>query len=69
MAACHPSGITTHSQLHLPPHLSPEACSLLRELLKVSPHERLGAGAGDVDDIKIHPFFSGIDWNALEKVI
>ena len=28
---------------------------------------RLGSGAGDSEDIKVHPFFDGLDWKALEN--
>ena len=58
----HPAGITTHLPLYVPDHVSPEATSLLEQLLKVCPTERLG-----VEDIKTHAFFNGIDFAQLEK--
>ncbi|CAM9892279.1 unnamed protein product [Lampetra fluviatilis] len=57
---CHPTGITTHTTLHLPEHLSPEAASLLRQLLQFNAWERLG-----VEEIRAHPFFSTVQWGRL----
>ncbi|XP_032819621.1 ribosomal protein S6 kinase delta-1-like isoform X2 [Petromyzon marinus] len=56
----HPTGITTHTTLHLPEHLSPEAASLLRQLLQFNAWERLG-----VEEIRAHPFFSAVQWGRL----
>ena len=36
------------------------------QLLKYNAEERLGAGVGGVDDIKMHPFFSGVDWSLIQ---
>uniref|UniRef100_UPI00358E192A ribosomal protein S6 kinase delta-1-like n=1 Tax=Myxine glutinosa TaxID=7769 RepID=UPI00358E192A len=57
---CHPTGITTHTQLHLPKHLSREASALLQQLLQFNGRERLGG-----DEIKEHPFFEGVSWDDL----
>ncbi|CAG5928056.1 unnamed protein product [Menidia menidia] len=59
---CHPAGISRHTVLNIPESVSEEARSLLEQLLQYNPMERLGAGAGGVDDIKSHPFFSTVDW-------
>ncbi|KAK7907822.1 hypothetical protein WMY93_016434 [Mugilogobius chulae] len=59
---CHPSGIGRHTALNIPEFVSDEARSLLEQLLQYNPMERLGAGAGGVDEIKSHPFFSKVDW-------
>ncbi|XP_069494168.1 ribosomal protein S6 kinase-like 1 isoform X2 [Ambystoma mexicanum] len=61
----HPSGIHTHSRLHLPDTLSCAAASLLTELLQCDPGSRLGAGADGISKIKSHPFFRTIQWNQL----
>ncbi|XP_064600740.1 uncharacterized protein LOC135466918 [Liolophura sinensis] len=61
----HPGGVTSHTQLFLPSHLSAEATALLEELLRHNPRERLGAGITGVEEIKSHPFFSDIDWASL----
>ncbi|XP_045172329.2 ribosomal protein S6 kinase delta-1-like [Mercenaria mercenaria] len=66
LLSCHPGGITSHSQLYIPDHLSEEARSLLQQLLVYNPRERLGSGLHGVEEIKTHPFFTGIDWNAIE---
>ena len=29
------------------------------------PNKRLGGGPGDVEEIKAHPWFSGVDWNLI----
>lgn len=39
---------------------------LFLQLLQYHPTERLGAGAGGVDDIKSHPFFSKVDWTRTD---
>ena len=43
-----------------------EAKDLITALLRQNPRERLGTGgAGGADEVKSHPFFSGLDWNSL----
>ena len=49
-------------ELNIPSFISPKAAILLRQLLKKNPNERLGA-KGDVDEIKIHPYFSDVNWD------
>uniref|UniRef100_A0A3B3Q1Y4 non-specific serine/threonine protein kinase n=1 Tax=Paramormyrops kingsleyae TaxID=1676925 RepID=A0A3B3Q1Y4_9TELE len=53
------------AKLGMPPLLSPEAQSLLRNLFKRNPSNRLGAGPDGVEEIKRHSFFSSVDWNKL----
>uniref|UniRef100_A0AAR2KBW2 Ribosomal protein S6 kinase n=1 Tax=Pygocentrus nattereri TaxID=42514 RepID=A0AAR2KBW2_PYGNA len=53
------------AKLGMPQFLSSEAQSLLRNLFKRNPGNRLGAGPDGVEEIKRHPFFSTIDWNKL----
>ncbi|XP_014767831.1 ribosomal protein S6 kinase delta-1 isoform X1 [Octopus bimaculoides] len=67
LSSCHPGGITSHTQLLIPSHISMEAQGLLEELLCYNPRERLGSGINGAEDIKAHPFFANIDWNAMES--
>ncbi|CAB1316036.1 unnamed protein product [Coregonus sp. 'balchen'] len=53
------------AKLGMPQFLSQEAQSLLRNLFKRNPGNRLGAGPDRVEEIKRHSFFSTIDWNKL----
>ncbi|KAL0994001.1 hypothetical protein UPYG_G00116590 [Umbra pygmaea] len=53
------------AKLGMPQFLSQEAQSLLRNLFKRNPGNRLGAGPDGVAEIKRHSFFSSIDWNKL----
>ncbi|KAM9774767.1 ribosomal protein S6 kinase alpha-3 [Syngnathus typhle] len=53
------------AKLGMPQFLSSEAQSLLRNLFKRNPSNRLGAGPDGVEEIKRHQFFSTIDWNKL----
>ncbi|XP_063299910.1 ribosomal protein S6 kinase delta-1 [Pelobates fuscus] len=64
---CHPAGINTHTSINLPDHVSKEARSLIQQLLQFNPLERLGAGVSGVEDIKSHPFFAGVDWEAFTR--
>lgn len=67
LSSSHPGGITSHTQLLIPTHISKEAQGILEELLCYNPRERLGSGINGAEDIKAHPFFAGIDWNYLEN--
>jgi len=53
------------STLKYPSHLSPSAKSLLEGLFKKDPEKRLGGSLDDAKPIKTHPWFSGIDWDAI----
>ncbi|XP_030647980.1 ribosomal protein S6 kinase alpha-1 isoform X2 [Chanos chanos] len=53
------------AKLGMPQFLSAEAQSLLRNVFKRNPGNRLGAGPDGVEEIKRHPFFATIDWNKL----
>ncbi|TNM96110.1 hypothetical protein fugu_015771 [Takifugu bimaculatus] len=53
------------AKLGMPQFLSTEAQSLLRNLFKRNPANRLGAGPDGVEEIKRHQFFNTIDWNKL----
>ncbi|XP_072265954.1 ribosomal protein S6 kinase delta-1 [Pyxicephalus adspersus] len=64
---CHPAGITTHTSLNMPECVSKEARSLLQQLLQFNPLERLGAGVAGVEEIKSHPFFTGVAWEEFTR--
>lgn len=49
-------------KLIIPDFLSPEAVSFIRRLLVVDPARRLGAMHKDLEDIKLHPWFAGINF-------
>ncbi|XP_066282997.1 ribosomal protein S6 kinase delta-1-like [Branchiostoma lanceolatum] len=64
---CHPAGITSHTSLNIPEHVSAEARSLLEQLLQPNVSERLGSGIDGAEDIKAHPFFKDINWEELRE--
>lgn len=56
--------------LRYPDFLSENVKSLLDGLFQKDPDKRLGGGAGGADEIKTHPWFAQVDWNAyLRKEI
>jgi len=59
--------ITSHKveSLRFPPFLSSDAQDLIRRLLHTDPSERLGSSAYGEEEVKRHPFFKEIDWQAL----
>ena len=46
---------------------SDEMVDLISGLLKKNKDERLGAGPGDANDILAHPWFAGLDMDALQR--
>ncbi|TPX34896.1 hypothetical protein SmJEL517_g02562 [Synchytrium microbalum] len=42
-----------------------DAVTLLQKLLCKDPSKRLGSSKADAEDIKKHPFFKGVDWDAM----
>lgn len=56
--------------LRYPDFLSENAKNLLDGLFQKDPEKRLGGGARDAEEIKAHPWFAQVDWNAyLRKEI
>jgi len=55
----------TCGALRYPPYVSPVAVSLLVGLFQKDPDARLGGGSLDAEEIKAHPFFSSLDWEAM----
>ncbi|XP_065202147.1 ribosomal protein S6 kinase delta-1-like [Planococcus citri] len=58
----HPGGIHSHTTINFPEGVPLEARTLLNELLRYNPNERLGSGICGADDIKAHPFFNCANW-------
>lgn len=48
-----------------PAWMSPEAADLCAKLLERDPAKRFGLNGAE--DVKSHPFFAGLDWDALER--
>jgi serine/threonine protein kinase len=48
-----------------PRYLSNASRSFMSELLKKDPSKRLGSKSSD--EVKNHPWFSGVDWECLER--
>ena len=40
---------------------------MIKRLLERNPLSRLGAGQDDAKEIKKHPFFKNVDWDAVYK--
>lgn len=49
--------------LQVPSDMSTDALDLIVKLLNRDPKQRLGAGPGDSDEIKQHPFFKSVNWD------
>ncbi|XP_037293908.1 ribosomal protein S6 kinase alpha-5 isoform X2 [Manduca sexta] len=49
----------------VPPDVSPEVQDFIRKLLVKDPRRRLGGGDGDAEELKRHPFFQNLDWQAV----
>ena len=54
----------TSKTVPIPANLSPKARSLLKDLFKIKPKDRLGSKLG-AEEIKQHKFFEGIDFDEL----
>ncbi|XP_066996489.2 ribosomal protein S6 kinase delta-1 [Anabrus simplex] len=67
LLSCHPGGIQSHTILNIPDYVSEEAQSLIRELLRYNPQERLGSGITGTEELKAHPFFNNVDWEDVIK--
>ena len=54
--------------LKYPPNLTADARDLLENLFKKDPSKRLGSGPKGAKDIKEHPWFEPVNWDAyLQK--
>ena len=54
-----------HNELRFPSFFSASSKDLLTKLLDRDPEKRLGSSSDDVEDLKVHNFFSAIDWDTL----
>uniref|UniRef100_A0A3Q2QCY1 protein kinase C n=1 Tax=Fundulus heteroclitus TaxID=8078 RepID=A0A3Q2QCY1_FUNHE len=54
-----------NEEVRYPRSLSARAASLIQKLLQKDPALRLGSGEEDAAEIKQHPFFKNMDWDAL----
>ena len=51
--------------LKMPTKISPVASDFICQLLNKNPMKRLGAGKMDVEELKSHEFFAGINWDEV----
>jgi len=51
--------------VNYPSHFSKDAVNLIKRLLQHKPTKRLGVVKGGASEIRKHPWFAGVDWNAL----
>lgn len=52
-------------KVNYPPFLSKNSVDLLQKLFVKDPDQRLGSGSEGAGEIKDHPFFNHIDWEAI----
>ncbi|KAK1868579.1 hypothetical protein I4F81_011064 [Pyropia yezoensis] len=57
----------SHSPVKFPSSTSPELTALITGLLDFKPANRLGCGLGGVSSLRSHPFFAGVDWEAVRR--
>ena len=55
------------AKIAFPPHIDSLTKDLIRRLLTVDRSKRLGNLRGGAMDVMMHPWFSGVDWGALER--
>lgn len=55
------------TEIPMQSYFSPEAKDILQRLLQKDPLKRIGCGPAGPNEIKQHPFFRGVDWEALEQ--
>jgi novel protein kinase C epsilon type len=54
-----------HDEVDIPDDMSPAAVLIVLKLLRKDPERRLGSDSDNT--VRQHPFFKGIDWEALEE--
>lgn len=55
------------AELKYPPYISHQCQDLLCKLFNKDPNKRLGGSEKDASEIMEHPWFSKVDWVALEN--
>ena len=55
------------AKLKLPMYMSEPAKTLIKGLLRRTLKIRLGSGPNGAADIKKHPFFRNVDWDAMSR--
>jgi serine/threonine protein kinase len=58
---------TNKEKLNRITELSSDAADFISKLLVKDPRKRLGAGTGDAEELKRHPFLKGINWSDLAQ--
>lgn len=53
--------------LVFPNFFTPDAVDLIQKLLVVDPSRRLGVTCRGAIDIKLHPFFAGLNWSGISE--
>ncbi|KAI5633439.1 protein kinase domain-containing protein [Phthorimaea operculella] len=51
----------------VPTDVSPDVQDFIKRLLVKDPRRRLGGGEDDADELKRHPFFKDLDWEAVAR--
>jgi len=54
-------------KLEFPPHVDPRAKDLISKLLQIDKMKRLGNLKGGAEDVKIHEWFTGVDWKKVAE--
>ncbi|KAI9338559.1 kinase-like domain-containing protein [Zopfochytrium polystomum] len=54
-----------HDEVVFPSGMPKEAVNILQKLLTKDPSRRLGSGKSDAEEIRRHPFFAGVDFDAM----
>nr|XP_018898781.1 PREDICTED: ribosomal protein S6 kinase delta-1 [Bemisia tabaci]XP_018898782.1 PREDICTED: ribosomal protein S6 kinase delta-1 [Bemisia tabaci] len=62
LSSHHPEGFHPHTVVNIPDTVSSSGSSLLSQLLKYDPRERLGSGPRRAEEIKSHSFFNNFKW-------
>lgn len=52
-------------RLDFPAYVSSQARSLISSLMNFDPNKRLGGGAADGEEVRLHNFFDAVDWQQV----